>query len=85
MADRNEVARQALTLPPEDRAYVAELLDRSLSQDAFATPEIAEAWSQEIDRRIEAFDRGETQAVDAETVLGRLRQALDDHRGDRSS
>ena len=45
MSNRDEIARAALTLPLEDRAYVADVLERSLEPESFATPEIAEAWS----------------------------------------
>jgi len=85
MPDRDEIAREALALPAEDRAYVAELLERSLDSGTFATPEIAEAWSKEIDRRIAAYDRGETKAIDAETVLRRAREALAEYRRTQAS
>jgi hypothetical protein len=49
MAIRDEIAKQAMTLPPEDRAYVADLLKGSLSTGAFSDPVIAGAWSREID------------------------------------
>jgi len=79
MLDREEIARKALNLPPEDRAYVADVLERSL--DTGDVPEeIAAAWSKEIDRRIAAYDRGETQALDIETSNARLRDALAAHR-----
>lgn len=79
MLDKEEIARDALNLPPEDRAYVADVLERSL--DAGDVPEeIAAAWSKEIDRRIGAYDRGETQALDIETSNARLREALAAHR-----
>ncbi|HEX6986060.1 MAG TPA: addiction module protein [Planctomycetaceae bacterium] len=76
MPDRDAIAREALALPPEDRAYVADVLERSLDPGPFATPEIAEAWSKEIDRRIAAYDRGETRAIDMETALDQIREAL---------
>ena len=85
MLDRDEIAREALTLPPEDRAYVADMLERSLDAGSFATPEIAEAWSKEIDRRIAAYDRGETQALDFETALDHLRGALANRREGRGA
>lgn len=79
MLDKDEIAREALNLSPEDRAYVADVLERSL--DAGDVPEaIAVAWSEEIDRRISAYDRGETQALDIETSNARLRDALAAHR-----
>ena len=76
MCNRDAIVRQALTLPPEDRAYVVEQTERSLDSESFATPEIADAWSKEIDRRIAAYDRGETYAVDFDTALDHIRRAL---------
>jgi len=64
MATRDELAEQALALPVEDRAYLAEVLDRSLTQEGLATPEIAQAWLVEIERRSAAYDRGEMPADD---------------------
>jgi putative addiction module component (TIGR02574 family) len=85
MSDRDAIARQALSLSPEDRAWVADVLERSLDSEAFATPEIADAWSKEIDRRIAAYDRGDTRAVDFETVLSHVRKALTERRGARKA
>jgi putative addiction module component (TIGR02574 family) len=85
MADREILAREALTLPPEDRAYLADVLERSLDPGPFATPEIAAAWSEEINRRIAAYDRGETRAIDMDTSLSRIRQVLADRREARGT
>lgn len=80
MTLRDRIAKQALSLPPEDRAYLAEKLEESLPHDGFATPEIAKAWASEIDRRLDAYDRGETGAVDFDEALRRIRQRLAEHR-----
>jgi len=80
MTNRDQIVEQALTLTPEDRAYVADALEQSLSNGGFATPEIASAWAAEIERRIAAYDRGEIQAVGAETAIERIRQQLVEHR-----
>ncbi|HVX62911.1 MAG TPA: addiction module protein, partial [Pirellulales bacterium] len=69
MALRDEIVKQALGLPPEDRAYLAEKLEESLPHDGFSTPEIAEAWASEIDRRLDAYDRGESGAVEFDEAL----------------
>jgi hypothetical protein len=73
MLTRDEIAQQALALPPGDRAYVAELLDRSLTTGEFASPEIAAAWMAETERRAQAYERGEITAEDWRTVMSRLR------------
>lgn len=83
MTLRDQIAQQAMTLPPEDREYVVELLERSLSAGEFHSAEIAEAWSQEIDRRIAAYDRGDTTAVDFDTALDNMQRALAIHRANK--
>jgi putative addiction module component (TIGR02574 family) len=80
MALRDEIVKQALGLPPEDRAYLAEKLEESLPHDGFSTPEIAEAWASEIDRRLDAYDRGESGAVEFDEALARIRRRLVEHR-----
>lgn len=82
MSIRDEIARAALTLPLEDRAYVADVLERSLDRGDFATPHIAEAWTGEINRRVAAFERGETKPVDLEASNARLREAFAQRRGE---
>jgi putative addiction module component (TIGR02574 family) len=79
MSTRDDIARQALSLPPDDRAFLADVLEQSLAQE-FTTPEIALAWTKEIDRRLDAYDRGEIQAVDAQTAIDEMRRKLAEHR-----
>jgi putative addiction module component (TIGR02574 family) len=73
MSTREEIIQQALSLPVEDRAYVADAIEQSLGRGDFATPEIAAAWMAEIERRALAYERGETTAEDWRTVISRLR------------
>jgi len=80
MTLRDQVLQEALALPPEDRVFLADHLERSLQHGEFASPEIAAAWTAEIDRRIEAYDRGELQASDATASIERMRSFLADHR-----
>jgi putative addiction module component (TIGR02574 family) len=80
MTIREQIAQQALALPPEDRTYLADVLEQSLTSGEFATPEIAADWAAEIDRRIAAFDRGETPGIDAQAALERIRVRLTEHR-----
>ena len=80
MLDREEIVREALTLSADDREYVADALERSLHASEEIPPEIAAAWSREIDRRLTDYDRGETAARDAEASDARLREALAAHR-----
>lgn len=80
MTVREQVLHDALALSADDRAFLAEQLERSLADGQFASPEVAAAWTAEIDRRIEAYERGELQASDAATSIERMRQSLADHR-----
>jgi putative addiction module component (TIGR02574 family) len=66
-----DIEQQAQALAAEDRAKLAETLLESLQ-----TPlsEIETAWAQEIEERVAAFDRGETQAYAAEDVFAEARR-----------
>ena len=57
----------------EDRTFVVEAHEDSLTPADFATPEIASAWAEEIERRAETCERGEMPAEDWRTVMARLR------------
>jgi len=85
MTLRDQIIEQALRLPPEDREYVADLLEESLPAGEFRTERIADAWSEEINRRIAAYDRGETSAVDFDVALDNMRQALETHRANKAT
>jgi putative addiction module component (TIGR02574 family) len=80
MTARERVLEEALALPTEDRAFLAERLDQSLERERFASPAIAAAWTAEIDRRIEAYERGELRASDDRESVGRMRRFLAKHR-----
>ena len=70
-ASFKEVEEQAQALTAEDRAKLAETLIESLH-----TPlsEIEMVWAQEVEERVAAFDRGETQAYAAEDVFAEARR-----------
>lgn len=80
MLSREVVLDQALALPLVDQAYLADVLEQRMARGLFASPEIGEMWSKEIDRRIAAYDRGETTAVDFDKSLEHLCQAITEHR-----
>jgi len=67
-----EIEEQARSLPPEERARLAESLLESLRQEG--TAEVETAWEQEIQARVAAYRGGEEEAIDGETVLAELRQ-----------
>ncbi len=77
---RDEILQHALALDLADRAYLADELERSLPSTAFASDEIATAWSEEIDRRIAAYDRGETTAISFDSAINHIRTALSERR-----
>jgi hypothetical protein len=84
MPTRDDILQQVLALPAADQAYVADCVEQQLSASGFVSTEIATAWSQEIDRRIDAYDRGETAAVDFNVALDHLRQAVSEYRDQRT-
>lgn len=61
---------QAKALTPEERAeLLAELHDLVTPPD----PDWEKAWADECERRLRAYERGETVAEDADVVMARLR------------
>ncbi len=66
-----EIEQQAQALVAEDRAKLAETLLESLQAPL---SDIETAWAQEIEERVAAFDRGETQAYAAEDVFAEARR-----------
>lgn len=65
---------------PEVRTFLPDVLEHSLTGGEFTTLEIAAQWSAEFNRRITAYDRGETDAVDSRAALERIRTRLVEHR-----
>jgi putative addiction module component (TIGR02574 family) len=65
-ANAEQVLANALSLPPSERAQLAEQLFASLdiSQD-----ELDRLWAQEADSRIDAYERGEIKAIPASKVF----------------
>ena len=61
-----QVEEQALSLSPEERAKLAELILESLSKPL---AEIEEEWAQEIERRVAAYDSGDIPTYPAEDVF----------------
>lgn len=70
-ASFKEIEQQAQALVAEDRAKLAETLLESLQAPL---SEIESVWAQEIEERVAAFDRGETQAYAAEDVFAEARR-----------
>ena len=66
-----EILRAALSLPPGQRAMLADHLLSSL--DGPNQKQIDAAWAEEIERRIREIDEGKVETIDGELVMERLR------------
>ena len=65
-ANVEQVLANALSLPPNERAQLAEQLFASLD---ISQVELDRLWAQEADSRIDAYERGEIKAIPAEKVF----------------
>ncbi len=68
--DACEILKEALALPPEARAALADYLWDSL--DAEVDPDVEESWRQEIRRRIAQLDSGAVAAIPWSEARARL-------------
>jgi len=68
--DAGEILKEALALPPEARAALADYLWDSLDPEVDANAE--EAWRQEIKRRIVDLDSGKIAAIPWSEARARL-------------
>ena len=71
MATTEEILNQLLSLPVDARARVAQRLLESLES---ADDTNRRLWDAEIESRLDAYERGELQAVPGDEVLARLRE-----------
>ena len=69
----SDLLNQALALPPEGRAALADRLLESL--DCEPDPEATALWDEEIARRMKQLDRGEVQIVSWAEARERLHRA----------
>jgi putative addiction module component (TIGR02574 family) len=67
----NELVQRGLALSKDQRSHLVDLLLESLQEPPIA--EVEEAWSEEIDRRLAVYDRGETKSIPAEDVFIKAR------------
>jgi putative addiction module component (TIGR02574 family) len=63
---------EAMKLPAEERARLADRLIASLSEDS----ELEEAWAAEIEKRIADIEAGRSRLVPAADAIARARAAL---------
>jgi hypothetical protein len=69
--DQTILEREALKLPAYERALWADSLIKSLDEEA--THEVESTWAQEAEKRLDACQRGEIQAVDGPALIAELR------------
>ena len=67
-----ELVRQCRALPPPERERLVDGLLESLN--CSAAESFDPSWEKEIERRLAEYDRGDVQAVDAETVYAKARR-----------
>ena len=72
--DRQSLEHEALSLPPEERAKLAQKL--LLSLDALSEEELEKAWLVEAGRRARELDRGDVQPISAEKVRRKAKTLL---------
>ena len=72
--DSKTLQRAALSLPPDERAALAEKLLLSLDEPSDA--ELERAWLSEAAHRARELDRGDVQAIPAEDVRRKARSLL---------
>lgn len=65
-----QILAEALALPPMERAEMVEKLLSSF--DFTSRKEIDEFWAQEVESRIDAYERGEISAVPAREVFDKI-------------
>ncbi|MDA1128190.1 MAG: addiction module protein [Chloroflexi bacterium] len=72
--DPQTIEREALGLPPEDRAKLAQKL--LLSLETLSTEESEQAWLVEAERRARDLDSGDVQPISADEVRKKARARL---------
>lgn len=71
MATTEEILDQLLSLPPDTRVQLAQRLLESLQPQDDRNRHL---WAEEIENRLDAYERGELHAVPGEEVFARLRE-----------
>ncbi len=90
-AARDDLLAKVLALPAADREFIAERIDGTLeqetgfSQSPFATPELAQAWADEVGRRIDMIDKGLVKPLPADVALREAREHLERRRAGRAA
>ncbi|MEY2466366.1 MAG: putative addiction module component [Verrucomicrobiota bacterium] len=82
-ATLKKIANDLMTLPPEERLELADMLyERANPGDAKA---IEQAWSEEIKRRVEDVETGRVKLIPSEKVHAEIRRKLNEIKARRLS
>jgi putative addiction module component (TIGR02574 family) len=77
IATKENLFEAALQLSIEDRAELAQRLMDSLPEGVdpvpMMDPGIRQAWSEEVQRRWEMYERGEVESIDGEELFRKIR------------
>jgi putative addiction module component (TIGR02574 family) len=71
---REEITAQAMALPPDARALLADRLLNSL--DSPHRKEIDRLWAEEAERRVRQIKNGEVELLPGEEVFEEIRKSL---------
>jgi len=66
------VLEEALALSPEERAELAERLWSSIESATEDQERIDRLWAEEVEARLDAYDRGEMEAIPAEQAIAEV-------------
>jgi putative addiction module component (TIGR02574 family) len=75
MSATENVFNSALSLPLPERAQLAHRLLRSLEAEGYDADWEA-AWTAEIEKRLDAMDRGEYELIDRNEAIEEIRRSL---------
>lgn len=75
MQTREELEKAILALPKDDQYYLADRLEAHFLAD----PELAAAWTNEIDRRLKEYDEGKVKASSFDDMFAYLEKKYFSH------
>jgi putative addiction module component (TIGR02574 family) len=65
-----EILKEALSLPPDERAEIAEQLLSSL--DSPDRQKVDVLWANEVEDRLDSYEQGEIKTIPAKQVFGQI-------------
>jgi putative addiction module component (TIGR02574 family) len=70
MSKTNDILKEAITLPPSDRAILIDKLLNSLDEQDNA---IDTLWAKEAESRIDAYDKGRLKSISIDKIIEKYR------------